>query len=58
MTQDLRTASPPAAQDAQQDAPPSVQWSDAQLLLLALQVDPLGFGGVWLRAGHGPVREA
>jgi len=58
MTQDLRTASPPAAQDAQQDAAPSVQWSDAQLLLLALQVDPLGFGGVWLRAGHGPVREA
>ena len=58
MTQDLRTASPPAAQDAQLDAPPSVQWSDAQLLLLALQVDPLGFGGVWLRAGHGPVREA
>ena len=37
MTQDLRTASPPAALDAQQDAPPSVQWSDAQLLLLALQ---------------------
>ena len=58
MTQDLGTLTPPAAGEAQQDAPPSVIWSDAQLLLLALQVDPVGFGGVWLRAGHGPVREA
>ncbi len=57
MTQDLRSAAPPAAEPLQ-DAPPSAVWSDAQLLLLALQVDPLGFGGVWLHAGHGPVREA
>ncbi len=57
MTQDLRSAAPPAAEPLQ-DAPPSAVWSDAQLLLLALQLDPLGFGGVWLRAGHGPVREA
>jgi magnesium chelatase subunit D len=33
-------------------------WQDAQLALLALQLDPHGLGGVWLRAGHGPVREA
>jgi magnesium chelatase subunit D len=33
-------------------------WRDAQLVLLALQLDPVGLGGVWLRAGHGPVREA
>jgi magnesium chelatase subunit D len=32
-------------------------WLDAQLALLALQVSPCGFGGVWLRAGHGPVRD-
>jgi magnesium chelatase subunit D len=57
MTQDFRSAAPPAAEPLQ-DAPPSVVWSDAQLLLLALQVDPVGLGGVWLRAGHGPVREA
>jgi magnesium chelatase subunit D len=33
-------------------------WQDAQLALLALQLDPVGLGGVWLRAGHGPVRDA
>jgi len=33
-------------------------WHDAQLALLALQLDPLGIGGVWLRCGHGPVRDA
>ncbi len=33
-------------------------WQDAQLALLALQLDPQGLGGVWLRAGHGPVRDA
>ena len=32
-------------------------WSDAQLALLALQVDPLGLLGAWVRAGHGPVRD-
>jgi magnesium chelatase subunit D len=33
-------------------------WQDAQFALMALQTDPLGLGGIWLRAGHGPVREA
>jgi magnesium chelatase subunit D len=33
-------------------------WQDAQLALLALQLDPHALGGVWLRAGHGPVRDA
>ncbi|MBU3738997.1 MAG: magnesium chelatase subunit D [Rhodoferax sp.] len=33
-------------------------WVDAQLALAALQVDPVGLGGVRLRAGHGPVRDA
>jgi magnesium chelatase subunit D len=32
-------------------------WQDAQFALMALQVDPLRLGGIWLRAGHGPVRE-
>ncbi len=33
-------------------------WQDAQLALLALQLEPQGLGGIWLRAGHGPVRDA
>ncbi|NVO08087.1 MAG: hypothetical protein HXX19_20115, partial [Rhodoferax sp.] len=33
-------------------------WQDAQFALLALQTDPLRLGGIWLRAGHGPVRSA
>ena len=33
-------------------------WDDAQWALLALQVDPARLGGVWLKAGHGPVRAA
>lgn len=33
-------------------------WQDAQLALMALQLEPLRLGGIWLRAGHGPVREA
>ena len=32
-------------------------WGDAQLALLALQVDPIGLSGAWVRAGHGPVRD-
>jgi magnesium chelatase subunit D len=35
----------------------SQAWQDAQLALMALQVDPTRLGGIWLRAGHGPVRE-
>jgi len=34
------------------------RWLDAQFALIALQMDPAGFCGVWLRAGHGPVRDA
>ena len=32
-------------------------WQDAQFALMALQVDPVRLGGIWLRAGHGPVRD-
>jgi magnesium chelatase subunit D len=32
-------------------------WHDAQFALIALQVDPVRLGGIWLRAGHGPVRD-
>ncbi|MCY7305538.1 MAG: magnesium chelatase subunit D [Rhodoferax sp.] len=38
-------------------APDNPRWLDAQLAVLALQVDPARLGGVWLRAGHGPVRD-
>jgi magnesium chelatase subunit D len=32
-------------------------WNDALTSLQLLQIDPCGFGGVWLRAPFGPVRE-
>lgn len=32
-------------------------WDDARWALRALAADPVGLGGIWLRAGHGPVRE-
>ena len=32
-------------------------WQDACWAIDALRVDPLGLGGIRLRAGHGPVRE-
>lgn len=32
-------------------------WHDALTSLQLLQIDPAGFGGVWLRAPFGPVRE-
>ena len=32
-------------------------WNDALTSLQLLQIDPSGFGGVWLRAPFGPVRE-
>jgi len=35
----------------------SQAWQDAQLALMALQVDPVRLGGIWLRAAHGPVRD-
>ncbi len=35
----------------------SQAWQDAQLALMALQVDPVRLGGIWLRASHGPVRD-
>ena len=46
------------------EAPPSStpsdpleRWNDALTALQLLQLDPFGFGGVCLRAPHGPVRE-
>ncbi len=36
---------------------PLERWSDALTALQLLQLDPHGFGGVCLRAPHGPVRE-
>ena len=32
-------------------------WDDALWALRALCVDPAGIGGIWVRAGHGPVRD-
>jgi len=32
-------------------------WNDALTALQLLQIDPHGFGGVWLRAPFGPVRD-
>jgi magnesium chelatase subunit D len=32
-------------------------WNDALTSLQLLQIDPCGFGGIWLRAPFGPVRE-
>lgn len=32
-------------------------WEQAQRALLCLQLDPVGLGGVWLKAGFGPVRQ-
>lgn len=41
----------------QASANPMERWSDALSALQLLQIDPHGFGGVCLRAPHGPVRE-
>ena len=32
-------------------------WNDAITSLQLLQIDPHGFGGIWLKAPFGPVRE-
>ena len=32
-------------------------WNDALTSLQLLQIDPCGFGGIWVRASFGPVRE-
>ena len=39
------------------NAAPIEAWNDALTCLQILQLDPHGFGGVCLRAPHGPVRE-
>jgi magnesium chelatase subunit D len=39
------------------DAPEFETWHDALTSLQLLQIDPAGFGGIWLRAPFGPVRE-
>jgi magnesium chelatase subunit D len=36
---------------------PSAAWADAAWAAAMLAVDPTGLGGVWVRAGAGPVRE-
>jgi magnesium chelatase subunit D len=45
----------PTPQQAASD--PLERWNDALTALQLLQIDPHGFGGVCLRAPHGPVRE-
>ena len=45
----------PTPQQAASD--PLERWHDALTALQLLQIDPHGFGGVCLRAPHGPVRE-
>jgi magnesium chelatase subunit D len=47
-----RDPAPPQA-----SADPLERWNDALTALQLLQIDPHGFGGVCLRAPHGPVRE-
>jgi magnesium chelatase subunit D len=42
---------------AEQGQSPSAVWRDAQLALAVFAVDPIGIGGVLLRARAGPVRE-
>jgi magnesium chelatase subunit D len=40
------------------DGPASAAWTRAETALAALAVDPVGLGGVWIRARSGPVRDA
>ncbi len=47
-----REAPPPST-----PSDPLERWNDALTALQLLQLDPFGFGGVCLRAPHGPVRE-
>jgi len=47
-----REAPPPSS-----PSDPLECWNDALTALQLLQIDPFGFGGVCLRAPHGPVRE-
>ena len=47
-----REAPPPSS-----PSDPLERWNDALTALQLLQIDPFGFGGVCLRAPHGPVRE-
>jgi magnesium chelatase subunit D len=47
-----REAPPPST-----PSDPLERWHDALTALQLLQIDPHGFGGVCLRAPHGPVRE-
>jgi magnesium chelatase subunit D len=47
-----REVSPPSS-----PSDPLERWNDALTALQLLQIDPYGFGGVCLRAPHGPVRE-
>jgi magnesium chelatase subunit D len=48
---------PPPSTPASTPSDPLERWNDALTALQLLQIDPFGFGGVCLRAPHGPVRE-
>ena len=48
---------PPPSTPASTPSEPLERWHDALTALQLLQIDPHGFGGVCLRAPHGPVRE-
>jgi magnesium chelatase subunit D len=50
-------ASPPVAPSPTEEAPDDSAWADAAWAAALLAVDPPGLGGVWVRAGAGPVRE-
>ena len=47
----------PSREDAGGIDPAILRWADALRAASLLAVDPWGFGGVALKAGHGPVRE-
>lgn len=47
----------PSREDAGGIDPAVLRWADALRAASLLAVDPWGFGGVALKAGHGPVRE-
>jgi magnesium chelatase subunit D len=49
--------SPPVAAPSAAVAAEDAAWSDAAWAAALLAVDPCGLGGVWVRAGAGPVRD-
>jgi magnesium chelatase subunit D len=53
----IAPAAAPPADDLSAVDPVVLRWADALRAAALLAVDPWGFGGVALKAGHGPVRE-